>query len=245
MTPPFPGPRLLIYHQVGTDLGREMEVATAVFSRQLDWLTARGTIVDLEDAVARRGSPESSSLFVLTFDDGYADMFSAAYPQLRQRGLPFTLYLTSGPIQEASPQAPGAEPLTWDQAREMYASGLMTVGAHTHSHPDLRSIDAASIADELRRSDELIEEQLGVRPLHFAYPKGYWAAPAEKLVAARYDTAVLGAGPPLTQSTNLYRLSRIPVQRSDGVYFFARKMRRGMRLEEWARCRIKGYRNPS
>ena len=42
---PFPGPRILIYHQVGVNFGREMEVSTDTFRRQLDWMQSHGEIV--------------------------------------------------------------------------------------------------------------------------------------------------------------------------------------------------------
>ena len=64
-----PGPRILIYHQVGTNLGREMEVATETFANQIRYLEAEGSIVSLDDAIARVGTPDDDRLFVVTFDE--------------------------------------------------------------------------------------------------------------------------------------------------------------------------------
>ncbi|MGH8937556.1 MAG: polysaccharide deacetylase family protein, partial [Acidimicrobiia bacterium] len=130
------------------------------------------------------------------------------------------------------------------QVSEMMASGLATIGAHTHRHPDLRTIKEDAIAEELDRSNELIEKHTGVGPRHFAYPKGYWAPRAEPLLRQRYASAVLGAGPPVTGETDPYRVHRIPVQRSDGVFFFTRKARTGLPAEERVRRALRGYRGP-
>lgn len=241
-----PGPRLLIYHQVGTNLGREMEVSTELFTAQIDHLTREGHIVSLADAVERTGSANDDRLFVLTFDDGYADFYRNGFGILAERGIPFTLYLTTEPIEDQASAFghPDAVPLSWDQVAEMAATGLMTIGAHTHTHPDLRFLDRAAVAEELDTSNGLIEERLGVQPRHFAYPKGWWAESAELELRPRYDTAVLGEGPPITPETDPLRLHRIAVQKTDGLRFFKRKLDTGLVLEERIRRVVRRYHGP-
>jgi peptidoglycan/xylan/chitin deacetylase (PgdA/CDA1 family) len=234
----FPGPRILIYHQIGAGHGRQMDVRPDVFRRHLDWIEASGgRVVSLADALENAGRPETRSWYVLTFDDGYQDMFTNGFDVLRERQLPFTVYLTTAPTCTGTPLASdrSAHPLSWEHLDEMRASGLMTLGVHTHTHPDLRRISPVAIAHELETSDRIIEENTGVRPRHFAYPWGYSSKPAEEIVSARYDTAVLGGGGPVLVDTERHRIHRIPVQLSDGVMIFKRKMRRGQRTEEWAR----------
>ena len=121
-----PGPRILIYHQIGTNLGREMEVATNTFVLQIEYLEAEGSIVSLDAAVSRMGTPGDDRLFVLTFDDGYADMYTNAFPLLLERSVPFTLYVTTLPVEDSSASRPGALPLNWEQLEEMFDSGLAT-----------------------------------------------------------------------------------------------------------------------
>ncbi len=240
----WPGPRILIYHQVGSGSGCQMEVAPEVFVRQLDWLQGHGRITGLEEALADPDDPEARNIFVLTFDDGYENIFRNAFPVLRERRIPFTLYVATQSIETGEPLAPGDTPLDWDQVGEMVETGLVTLGSHTHRHPDLRPLSEPEVEEELATCDALIEEHTGRVPEHFAYPKGYWAPGAEEAVRRRYVTAVLGAGHPVTSFTDRHRLHRVPVQRSDGRFFFTRKLKRGMRLEERVRSRIKGYRNP-
>jgi peptidoglycan/xylan/chitin deacetylase (PgdA/CDA1 family) len=241
----WPGPRLLIYHQIGAGSGRQMDLSTEMFRGHLEWLLDHGRIVGLGDALSGADDPDSSRTFVLTFDDGYADLYENAFPMLRDRGIPFTLYLTSGHIETGEPLHPGDRPLSWDQVGEMLDTGLVTLGAHTHTHPDLRGMPIDRIEEEISESNRLIEMRTGQTPRHFAYPKGYWDETADKVVRDQYDTAVLGAGDPVRYTTNPNKIARVPVQQSDGQFFFRRKMARGMRLEERVRSLVKGYRNPS
>ena len=243
--PRLGGLRILIYHQVGSSRSHEMNVTLPAFRRQLDWLQANGEIVGLEEGLARRGESGSHRLFVLTFDDGYADVFENAFPLMKRRGIPFTLYLTSGPIEnpEDFPDWPG-EPLSWDQVRSMFDSGLATVGAHTHSHPDLRQLMREVLVEELDRSNQLIAQRVGVFPAHFTYPKGRWTPLAHEAVRARYRTATFGGDTTITEQTDLHMLHRVPVQRSDLVFLFRSKMRSGGRTEDRARRFVRGYGEP-
>lgn len=239
-----PGPRILIYHQVGTNLGREMEIATETFASQLHHLEAEGSIVSLEEAVSRMGTPDDDRLFVLTFDDGYADVHANAFPLLVERQAPFTLYVTTLPVEDSSVSRPDALALTWEHLKEMLESGLATVGAHTHTHPDLRFLSADAVAAELDESNALIQDRLGVQPQHFAYPKGWWSAGAEPEVRNRYATAVLGEGQANRPATDHHRLHRVAVQKSDGMRFFRRKLSTGLVLEDRLRRIVRRYHGP-
>jgi hypothetical protein len=94
--------------------------------------------------------------------------------------------------------------------------------------------DGATAADELDRSIDLIGEHLGLRPDHFAYPK---ALPGNREaadeVARRFRSAALaGTRPNRLGETDPLRLARSPIQRSDGMRWFERKVDGGMMLED-------------
>lgn len=230
--PRLRGPRILIYHQVGSSWSHEMNVATEDFARQVDWLRRQGQVVRLEEAIARRGEPGAERLYVLTFDDGYVDVFVNAFPLLVERRLPFTLYVTSGPIEAPDdfPEWPGV-PLTWTQIADMAKSGLMTLGAHTHTHPDLRHVDRVTATEEVELSNQLIEQRLGQSPRHFAYPKGWWSQTADPAVRAAYATATLGMGRSITAASDLHTLHRVSVLASDSSRAFRLKLATGGRTE--------------
>jgi peptidoglycan/xylan/chitin deacetylase (PgdA/CDA1 family) len=237
-----PGPRVLIYHQVGTNHGHQMEVTLDDFQRQVDWLIAEREVVDLDTAVARWSEPNADQLAVLTFDDGYSDVFTTAFPILEDREVPFVLYVSTSLIADDAATGDGA--LTWSDLEKMLASGLMTLGAHTAGHPDLRSLRAEEVEEELSTSDDVLHRRLGLRPRHFAYPYGFWSESADGAVRRRYDTAVLGGSPRPDVAPDPHLIHRYPVQLSDGFTFFKRRMSGGFWLEETLRRRLKGYAGP-
>ena len=240
------GPRVLIYHQVGSGLGRQMEVTTEDFARQLDWLGDNREIVSFDEAIARWEDPDADRLVALTFDDGYADTFTTAFPRLEERGAPFLIYLATESIETGVPLGPAgpADPLNWDQVVDMLGSGLVTIGVHTHRHSDLRHLPREAVEEELVTSDALIERRLGLHPLHFAYPWGYWSQSAADVVDARYDTAAIAGTPRPKAVLDRTRVHRYPVQLSDGFRFFPARLRGGLRAEEQVRRWVKGYSGP-
>lgn len=238
------GPRILIYHQVGAGLGRQMEVTADDFIWQLDWLAQNREVVSLDEALDRWEEEGADNIVVLTFDDGYRDTYSTAFPLINEHGVPFTLYLATE-IIERGDGVPGAEPLTWDQIEEMAGSGLVTIGAHTHTHADLRTLSRDAITTEIETSNGLIESRLGVSPAHFAYPWGYWSAEADEVIRSHYQSAALGGhSRHLIHEWDPFRIHRFPVQLSDGSRWFASRVRGGLQIEEAIRRRLRGYRGP-
>ena len=244
--PSPPGPRILIYHQVGSGLGRQMEVTLSAFSRQMHWLAENREVVSLDDGLLRWDDEGADQLVVLTFDDGYLDVFTTAFPLLRDLGFPFTLYLTTDPIESGHPIGSHVEamPLSWANLETIMSSGLLTVGAHTHTHPDLRCLSAEQIEDELQVSNSLIASRLGTLPSHFAYPWGYWSAGSDPVVRKTYETAALGGPTGSVTRPDSHRFHRFPVQLSDGFRFFRSRLEGGLLLEERVRRLVRGYQGP-
>jgi peptidoglycan/xylan/chitin deacetylase (PgdA/CDA1 family) len=245
LLPPPPGVTVLIYHRVGGGSGSEVDLDADVFRTQLAHLAEHHDVITLDVAAEllapNPSAPPSSShgsavdrrAVVITLDDGTADFCDAVVPALVEFGLPATLYAATHFIDRAEPFPWGAPAVSWDGLRDAAATGLVTVGSHTHTHALLDRADPQVVADELDRSIELIGEHIGASPAHFAYPKALpGSTVAEDEVRARFRTAALARSRVnRLGATDLHRLWRTPVQRSDGLEFFVAKAAGGLRVE--------------
>lgn len=210
---------ILLYHRVGAGEG-EISLSPQAFARQLAHLAEHERVLSLDAAL--RG--DSGGGVVVSFDDGYCDFAEHAVPLLDRYRIPAVLYLTTGLVAGEAGRG-GSEALTWAQLRDAVASGLVTVGAHTHAHADLSRASEHDAERELRRSKELIEDRLGVPCHHFAYPWAIGSPQADSAVRRLFESAAWDAWRTNRRDrTDRYRLGRTPVLRSDGGLFFRAKL---------------------
>ena len=222
---PAVGATLLIYHRIGGGTANELDLDPASFKRQLDLLRDHD-VLHLDEALDRLDAGDRTASFVLTFDDGFADVYKNAWPLLRDRKIPFTIYLATAYMGEtmvwegATATGKPGRGLTWNQLREMVASGLCTIGNHTHNHVRPEALTEK----ELDLCTARIEAELGVTPRHFTYPWGIPVPEMEDAMRARFRSASTGNLGRNTSGTNLMELHRVPVRRTDPPAFFAAKL---------------------
>jgi peptidoglycan/xylan/chitin deacetylase (PgdA/CDA1 family) len=219
---------ILVYHRVGAG-EREVDLSVGSFERQLAGLASSGGVRPLEEAF----SSDEGGL-VLTIDDGYRDFHEHVLPLLLRYRVPAVLYLATGLVDGSGrPSVPPGQALTWAMLREAVASGLVTVGSHTHGHTDLSGVSEDDAREEIRRSKGLIEDNLQVPCRHFAYPWGVGSAGADRAARELFDTAALDAWKTNRRGRiDPHRLGRTPVLRSDGDGWLFRAKTRGLLDQE-------------
>jgi peptidoglycan/xylan/chitin deacetylase (PgdA/CDA1 family) len=231
---------VLIYHRVGGYTPVSVDLPRPLFAEQLQALTAGWAPVTLDHAVealVQEAALPGPAPICLTFDDGTVDFVDEALPELVALGVPATLYVATDYIETGRRFPDEGRPVSWAGLRDALSTDLVTIGSHTHTHRLLDRVEAPEAADELDRSIGLIEDRLGVACRHFAYPKALAGSPsAEQEVRRRFRTAALGGTRPNPYGrTDLHRISRSPVQVTDGMRWFRRKAAGGMALEDQLR----------
>lgn len=237
---PLPGIVVLLYHRVGRRSDATVDLPVDLFTRQVEELAGSGRVISLDQAAEEldRPDPPTGERIVVTFDDGTADFVDVALPVLAHHGVAVTLYVATDFVERAIPFPRGEPPATWSALRDATATGLVTIGSHTHSHRVLARVGTDEAGDEVDRSRGLIQDRLGTAADHFAYPKAVLGSPAaERVVRDRFRTAaVAGTRANGYGTTDLHRLARSPVQIGDGMRWFRRKMEGGMALEDRMRA---------
>ena len=162
-----PAVTVLAYHSVSDDAADRYSVSAADLAAQLAYLEKHGYVIaPLAQVPAMLAGQLAlpAKTAVITFDDGYADNYSAALPVLARYGVPATVFVITGRMGE-----PGY--LTWQQAADMQRHGV-SIGAHTVSHRNLTKLTAAEVGTELTQPRQTIAARLGEVPAFMAYPYG-------------------------------------------------------------------------
>ena len=171
------------------------------------------TVLPLPEILRRQRAGEAlpERVVGLSVDDAYVSVYSEAWPRLRDAGLPFTLFVSTDPIDR------GYEGMmSWDMIRELTAAGV-TIGAHTASHLHMPDHSMERLEEEIRKSNQRFEEELGVVPELFAYPYGEGGLDISALVAEAGYIAAFGQhsgafGP----EDDIFNLPRFPMNEKYG-----------------------------
>ena len=154
----------------------------------------------------------------LTFDDGYLDNLTLAYPILKKYQVPFCLYATRDFYRgTAHPHwNPEATMMTAGQLVELSRYPLCTIGCHTCSHPRLSTLSAEQQRRELADCKADLEQLLGTEIHHLAYPHGDYNADTLQIVAELgFHTAVTTSGRPVRTDSHPLELDRITLIQPD------------------------------
>lgn len=183
---------VLCYHRLEGKAGGALSIEPALFEKHMQELKDKGlSVISMQDFLAwRRGEKSIPARSVLiTIDDGYVSGLDVGVPVLKKYGFPATFFVYLDYINK------GGKSVTWAQLGQLRDAGF-EIGSHTVSHQDLRKKHAKSkiatyeewLKDEVQRSKETIEEQLGIKCASIAYPFGHHNAKVQEAVkAAGYD----------------------------------------------------------
>ncbi|HXM58911.1 MAG TPA: polysaccharide deacetylase family protein [Candidatus Dormibacteraeota bacterium] len=164
---------ILEYHYIRVNpdprdrLGFNLSVTPSDFAEQMDWLRASGYHpIDLNDlrAYFHDQAPLPARPVVLTFDDGYDDFYTTAFPILQAHEFKAVSYVVPGFLDHP-------RYMTSDQVRTIDAGGV-EVAAHTMHHVDLSKASPAELTLEIQGSRSALEQLVGHPVLDFCYPSG-------------------------------------------------------------------------
>lgn len=157
-----------------------------IFKDQLQEIKKNGYspifLADLAVSLKEKKKLPARSI-VLTFDDGYEDFYTQAYPLLKEYGFKSTLYVIINRLDTFGY-------LTKAQVKELAESGLVEIGSHTFNHPDLRLAKEKTSEFEIKDSRLALEKISGQPVLTFAYPFGHYQVSDLAIASSSYQGAV-------------------------------------------------------
>lgn len=250
-TPDIP---ILMYHSIADENEAEVHpyfrvaVPPALFASQMQYLRDQGystcSLADIFTPTTATTDIPGKKV-VITFDDGYANFYTEAFPVLQRFGFTATMFLPTAYIDDSALPFNQRECLTWRQVRELQQHGI-TIGSHTVSHPQLHNLCKTLIRHELLESKNIIEDQISSPVNSFSYPyafpqadKPFQTMLQEFLSDAGYTHGVCTAiGRAGAHSDPLF-LPRLPVNGSDDTDLLHAKLIGGYDWVGWPQFMLK------
>jgi len=171
---------ILMYHRFGESAYPATSIRLDQFDAHIEELRSGGyTVLPVPDIIAalRAGQPLPERTIGITVDDAYLSVYAEAWPRLHRAGFPFTLFVATDAIDRKF-----ANYMSWDQIRELRDNGV-TIGSQTASHLHMPANSEARNREDLRKSNERFQAELGARPPLFAYPFGEASRRIQQIVS--------------------------------------------------------------
>ena len=174
------GVPILVYHRFGPQVADSMTITDAIFEDQLKYLQENGfKVIPLKELVEKYLGKEllpNSRAVAITADDGHISIYTDALPLLKKYRVPVTLFIYPSAISNAS------YAMTWDQLRQLKATGLFDFESHTYWHPNFKKDQGRlnpaeyerSVEVQLKKSKEVIEKKLDQKVNMLAWPFGIY-----------------------------------------------------------------------
>lgn len=221
---------ILMYHNVAYDTPASTSVTPEVFKQHMQYIADNDytvwplfkTLVHLATA-----KPIPEKTVVLTFDDAYKSVYSEAFPVLKDKGWPFTVFVTTNYIADGYNNF-----MSWQQLREMQAFGA-SVGNHSLSHPHLvRQSSTESdkqwserIFNEIHQAQTVLQQQVEQPVWVVAYPYGEYNAYIKTLLREMGYFALGQHSGAASYTSDFQALPRFPMATGfDGMEDFAIKV---------------------
>jgi peptidoglycan/xylan/chitin deacetylase (PgdA/CDA1 family) len=227
---------ILMYHSISeiTAFKRhpyyELRTPAHVFEKQMQWLAHNGyrslCINEIHPSILE---DHDAKTVVITFDDGFRDFYTTAFPILQKYGLTATMFLPTAYIGTTHKPFLGMDCMTWHEVAELDKAGI-EFGSHTVSHPLLHKLPQEDLEKEIKVSKQNIEEQLQKPICSFAHP---YAFPADSTYSERlrdllvkhdYTRGVCTTLGLANVSADCFFLRRIPVNGFDDLDLFQAKL---------------------
>ena len=202
------GPKVLVlnYHQVANTFN-PLAILPSDFSTQMAYLINNGYVPITPDELDAGLSGELTlpeKPVLITFDDGYSDNYTNAFPILKGYGIRATIFVVPAFVGKRNH-------LTWEQLHEMIESGI-NIQSHTLNHMKLEELPDDEIRSELLNSKIVLEEHLGQEVNYLAYPTGTYNLHIAGIAkAVGYKGAYTIKYGNVDLGSNLFALERVPI----------------------------------
>ena len=212
------GPKIVVlnYHKID-NMNISLSVLPQDFEQQLKYLKDNGytsiTPMELYEAI-EHGGPLPEKPLLITFDDGYDDNYRYAYPLLKKYGFKGTIFVITSFLDRGQQGY-----ITWAQASEMEASGVIDIESHTVTHGSMTEMTDSDLRRELADSKKDIEQRLGKTVNFVAYPTGTYNLHIASLVKeAGYRGAFTIEYGNVDKASNIYAIERVPIFHTEDTY---------------------------
>ena len=181
-----------------------------IFKEQIKIIESSNTIfIDPNNLDKEIPAIHKTKSILLTIDDGFSSFYKNAWPYLKNKKIPFILFISTREIGKNGY-------MTWDQIREVQNSKIGIIGNHSHTHDYLVDLSNKKINYDIDQSIKIFKKELGYNPNYFSYPFGEYSLDFINIIKQNFNFAFGQHSGVIDLSKDNFQLPRFPINEKYG-----------------------------
>ena len=153
--------------------------------------------------------PKKDKKILITIDDAFSSFYENAWPYLKKNNIPFILFVSTQPVGKKGY-------MTWEQIKEIEKEEFAFIGNHSHSHEYMIEYEANEFENDINKSIQIFEKELGYNPIFFSYPFGEYSQDQKNFIRKKFKFAFGQHSGVIDINKDKFEIPRFPINEKYG-----------------------------
>ena len=199
-----------MYHRFNENKYPSTNIQMDIFEKQMEIIKEQGyEFYDPKNFVKEFEKIKENKKILITIDDAFKSFYREAWPFLKEKKIPFILFVSTEPIGKYGY-------MNWDEIKEIDNSEFGYIGHHSHTHEYLIDMSDKEFENDIETATKIFKDQLGYVPNIFSYPFGEYSLYMKKYISKNFKIAFGQHSGIIDVNKDKFELPRFPINEKYG-----------------------------
>ena len=199
-----------MYHRFNENKYPSTNIQMDIFEKQMEIIKKQDyDFYDPKNFVKEFEKIKENKKILITIDDAFKSFYTEAWPFLKEKKIPFILFVSTEPIGKYGY-------MNWDEIKEIDNSEFGYIGHHSHTHEYLIDMSDKEFENDIETATKIFKDQLGYVPNIFSYPFGEYSLYMKKYISKNFKIAFGQHSGIIDVNKDKYELPRFPINEKYG-----------------------------
>ena len=200
----------LMYHRFNENKYPSTNIQMDIFEKQMEIIKEQDyEFYDPKNFVKEFEKIKENKKILITIDDAFKSFYTEAWPFLKEKKIPFILFVSTEPIGKYGY-------MNWDEIKEIDNSEFGYIGHHSHTHEYLIDMSDKEFENDIETATKIFKDQLGYVPNIFSYPFGEYSLYMKKYISKNFKIAFGQHSGIIDVNKDKFELPRFPINEKYG-----------------------------
>ena len=181
-----------------------------IFKEQMKIIKDLGyEFYDPKNLIEEFNNPKINKKILITIDDGFRSFYEEAWPYLKEKKIPFILFVSTEPVGRNGY-------MTWEEIKEIDKSAFGYIGHHSHTHEYLINFSNKDFIKDIEKATKIFKDKLGYVPPIFSYPFGEYSLYMKNYISKNFKLGFGQHSGIIDLNKDKFELPRFPINEKYG-----------------------------